>query len=279
MKKAIRERLRVKTPEQQLINRLRKEFEFSPAECRGVVEVAQESLASGNGVRVGQVKYIGVHKEARHGKPLEELAMKEVILSVDLGEDDQTVQSEQGGKALRQRRIMRMTEEALEQDVLLTQEDLGRILGSSSRTIRTDIKELRAAGYYVHTRGQDNDIGKGVSHKVWIIGLYLDGKTYAEICRQTRHSAEAIKRYIVSFGRLLLLKRSGIDDVKRLSVMLNQSEKLTKEYLDLFVGRKNGDRWPKRYVEMIEQLQALYPPKKKGVGGIARRNYRREGGW
>ena len=47
-----------------------------------------------------------------------------------------------------------------------------------------------------------------------------------------------------------------------LSRLLNQSERLTEEYLDLFGRYLNGDNWPQIYVDLLEQLRALYPSKK-----------------
>lgn len=166
---------------------------------------------------------------------------------------------------MRQYRILRLTEEAYEQGGLLTQEDLSRLLHVSSRTIRDDIKGLIKDGNTVHTRGYDHDIGPGLSHKTRIIDLFLEGHTYAEIIRVTRHSGHSVKRYILGFGRLLLLKNRGIDDVKHLSRLLSQSERLTGEYLSLFEKYVEGDHWPQVYVDLLEQLQALYPCKKKST--------------
>jgi DeoR/GlpR family transcriptional regulator of sugar metabolism len=45
-----------------------------------------------------------------------------------------------------------MTIEAMEQGAL-TREDLSRILDSDVKTIRNDIKKLKADGFAVHTRG------------------------------------------------------------------------------------------------------------------------------
>ena len=171
----------------------------------------------------------------------------------------------QGFQSLRQLRILRLTDESYVQGGLLTQEDLGRLLQVSSRTIRNDIHELQRDGNVVHTRGYDHDIGRGISHKSRIIDLYLSGLTYAEIMRRTRHSAFSIKRYVYSFSRLLLLLSHDMSDISEISRLLHQSERLTKEYLAIFNKHKSGDHWPPVYVELLEQLRALYPAKKKAI--------------
>ena len=81
--------------------------------------------------------------------------------------------------------------------------------------------------------------------------------------RKSRHSAFSIKRYESSFGRLLLLLDHGLEEVQEMSRLLCQSERLTKEYLEIYENHKEGDKWPQIYVELLDQLKALYPSKKK----------------
>ena len=191
--------------------------------------------------------------------------MQEVELTLDGGIEDLDVLRKQGSKGLRQLKILRLSEEAYQQGGLLTQEDIGRLLQVSSRTVRADIVELQKDGNTVHTRGNEQDIGRGQTHKSRIVELYLQGYTYDEIMRRTRHSPHSIKRYVSNFGRLLLIKNHGVENISEISRLLHQSERLTKEYITLFEKYKKGEHWPKVYVELIEQLQALYPAKKKGV--------------
>ena len=101
-----------------------------------------------------------------------------------------------------------------------------------------------ADGNFVHTRGCDHDIGRSLSHKARIVDLYLSAFTYDEIMRRSRHSVHSIKRYVCTFGRVLLLLSRDVTSVKEISRLLNQSEKLTREYLALFDKYKEGDRWP-----------------------------------
>lgn len=255
-----------KTPEQVFINSLRKEYELSPAESRGVLELAKECLFGTIPQTLGKIKFLVASRKAKHGKPLSEQDLIEVELTLDNGVEDLNVLKQLGSQALRQLKILRMGEEAYDQEGDVTQEDLARILQVTSRTIRKDIKELISDGNIVHSRGFDRDIGRSISHKTCIIGLYLSGSTYEEIIRKTRHSAFSIKRYICSFGRLLLLLSHGMSDIKELSRLLVQSERLTQEYLDIFESHKeDGDKWPEVYLELLEQLKSLYPAKKKST--------------
>ena len=254
-----------KTPERVFINSLRKEYELSPAESAGILELAKVCLFGQLPHSLGRLKFLCASRKAKHGKPLSEQEMVRVTLTLDDGIEDLEVLKVQGFKALRQKKVLRLTDEAYEQGGLLTQEDLARLLQVSSRTIRSDIAELIADGNTIHTRGFDHDIGRSISHKTRIVDLYLSGYAYAAIMRQTRHGAHSIKRYVSTFGRLLLLLNHDITDLSELSRLLNQSERLSREYLLLFEKHKKGDKWPAVYVELLEQLKALYPAKKKSV--------------
>lgn len=252
-----------KTPEQVFVNSLRREFELSPAESLGVLELARDCLFGEIPQTLGKLRFLCASRKAKHGKPLGEQDMVRVELTLDGGISDLDVQRTQGSKALRQLKILRLSEEAYYQGGLLTQEDLGRLLQVSSRTIRSDIAELVADGNFIHTRGFDHDIGRSLTHKSRIIDLHLQGFTYDEIMRKSRHSAHSIKRYVMSFGRLLLLLSRDVNSPKELSRLLSMSERLVNEYLELFEKYKQGDHWPACYVELLEQLKALYPSKKK----------------
>ena len=263
-----------KTAEQVFINSLRKEFELSPAESAGILELAKVCLFGDFPKTLGRMKFLCASKKAKHGKPLSEQDMVRIILTLDDGIEDLSVSKDQGPSSLRQKKILRITDEAYEQGGLLTQEDLGRLLQVSSRTIRSDIQALIRDGNTVHTRGFDHDIGRGISHKTRIVELFLSGYAYAEIMRRTRHSAHSIKRYVSTFGRLLLIINHDIRDISEISRLLNNSERLTREYLILFEKFKKGDKWPAAYVELLEQLKALYPSKKKStkLGGQSDEN-------
>ncbi|MBK8167974.1 MAG: DUF1670 domain-containing protein [bacterium] len=102
-----------------------------------------------------------------------------------------------------------MTEEAVDQEGVLTQEDLARLLQTGVRTVRRDVAQLRSEGHWVPTRGAVQDTGRGQSHKAKIVEMYLQRMTYSEIARRARHSASSIKRYVQTFGRGWCCGRMG----------------------------------------------------------------------
>jgi hypothetical protein len=219
------DRLAVKTPEAAFLHVLRREFNFSSRVSRELLSTAQEMLVGGvpsSAVRPGQVRLVVASLKAPFGPPLAETNKVEVTLTVDAGAEDAQVKERDGAEGLRQGRILRLTEEALEQGGVLTQEDLARALSVNTRTIRRDVKVLKATEHLVQTRGFVKGVGRGQTHKVQAIELRLDRKGYDEIARRIHHSSQAIKRYVSMFLRIVVLHRQGAT-VKEISFLTQSS--------------------------------------------------------
>lgn len=116
---------------------------------------------------------------------------------------------------------------------MLTQEDLARVLGVDRRTVVRDVKVLKAAGHLVQTRGAVKGVGRGQTHKVRIIELWLDREGYEKISRWMHHSPQAIKRYVSIFLRVVLLHRQETP-VKEIAFLTQASVRLVKDYLAVY---------------------------------------------
>ncbi|QQK77821.1 DUF1670 domain-containing protein [Salicibibacter cibarius] len=100
----------------------------------------------------------------------------------------------------------------------------------------------------MQTRGAYHDIGPTLSHKVWIVGLYLQYLTYSVIARRTRHSISAIKRYLRDFGRVVTCSKKGLTAAET-AHMAGISERLANEYVALY-----RDYNIPEYADRIEDL-------------------------
>src|SRR6056297_1608016 len=214
MSKTKLERVTVKTLDSQFAYVLENYFEFSPKQAAAIVETANDiyqlqhydpSVHLAN----NKIARTVISKKAKHGPKLEDLPKVQIALTKSINKEDKQLFRIEDKASLRRAKILRMTEEALDQGGLLTQEDLADILEVSTRTIRRDIKKLKSDGFEVLTRGTFQDIGPGVSHKIKIVKLYLEYNTYSDIQRKTRHSPAAIKRYITNFSQVLLAVKNG----------------------------------------------------------------------
>jgi len=266
-------RMAVKTREQQFVNVLQSEFEFSHAVAQEVLAAAQEVLLPGsNGESVrhkpGQISQIVAAVQAPHGRPLADSEMVEVVWTVDAGPEDAEVHRKLGREALRQARILRLTGEAVEQGGLATEEDLAQALQVDPRTIRRDIRALRADGHLIPTRGKVKGIGRGQSHKVVIVELYLHRHTYEDIQRRTRHSLAAIKRYVTWFGRVVLLQQRGLTEGE-MAFMLGISTGLVHQYVEL-LARCQGAEEQAVVEDLVARLSGERGARGEGKGGSRR---------
>ena len=245
-------RLAEKTVERQFLYELEYDFELAPATSRAVLSAAQQVflpfIADGQ-ILEGQMRITVVSFKERSGKPLSAMKKVGVVVTVDGGMEELAVQKRFGVVGLRRFRLLRMTEECVDQGGVLTQEDLARLLQTDVRTIRRDIAFLRGEGHWVPTRGTIQEIGRGQSHKAKIVEMYLRRLTYSEIVRQSRHAPSSVKRYVETFGRVMVLWEKGICDVGEIAYVVGISVRLAEEYLQL---RQRYDR--PEYQDRLEEI-------------------------
>ncbi|MCL7414395.1 MAG: DUF1670 domain-containing protein, partial [ANME-2 cluster archaeon] len=153
------------------------------------------------------------------------------------------------------KRIKRISNEAFNQGALLTQADIAILLGESTKTIMRHIAELEKKNVLVPTRGKWKDIGPGVSHKKRILELYLKGDEYTDIERKTKHTGEAIMRYVKDFARLMVLTEEGFNNTE-LRIITGLSEKTIMEYKDIIETYSTQD-----YQERRDQLHDMFRKK------------------
>jgi hypothetical protein len=258
------DRLAIKTPEASFLHVLQHEFNFSLRVSQELLSTVQEILIGSRpatAVRPGQIRLVVAGLRAPFGPPLAETEKVEVTLTVDDWAEDAKVKEREGTERLRQGRILRLTEEALEQGGVLTQEDLGQALGVSRRTIARAVKALRAEGHLVQTRGAIKGVGRCQSHKVRIIELWLDRQGYDKIARWMHHSPQAIKRYVSTFLRIVLLHRQGTG-VSEIAFLTQSSERLVKDYLGVYEAALTV---PHRKEKLEEELARVTTWQRGGI--------------
>ena len=264
------ERLAEKTVERQFLHELENDFELAPATSRALLSAAQQvllSCACKDEVREGQMLVTVVSSREPAGKPLAAMKKRSVVLTVDGGLEDLAVLRQHGSTGLRRVRVLRMTEEAMDQGGVLTQEDLARLLQTGVRTVRRDVAQLRADGHWVPTRGTVQDTGRGQSHKAKIVEMYLQRMTFSVICRRAHHSAEAIKRYVQMFGRVLVLWENGIRDTAEVAFVAGISERLAGDYLNLR-QQDSTAQYADRLEEISRQVRRSLTRNSEEKGGL-----------
>ena len=243
-----------KTVEHHFVRTLIEEFQFAPRVAQAVLAEAQESLMSaGKEPGTGQIRVILTQRRAGHGQALTKTASREVLWTINAGAEDQQILTAHGRQALRQARIMRLLDEALDQGAAATQEDLALALNVGMRTIKRDCKELAAQGVYLPTRGNLQGIGRGQTHKALIVGRWLRGETYDQLMLSTRHSLTCIRRYIQSFVRIVELHEQGFS-LNQIARLVEHSEALVQEYLAVY-HQNDSPECRERLTEQLTRLR------------------------
>jgi len=245
------------TKEQMFCLRLRDGFNLAPITASAILELSEDFfLNSRSGVRDGQMLYLAISEEEGPGKSILDAKHNEIILTLD-DPEDMEVYGTHGLSAYRQHVILRIAQEAREQNALLTIKDLVKILKSSYSTIKRDMKSLRDRGFYVPLRGIVRDIGPS-SHKTKIVELYVKGYTPSEIKRSTNHSLKSIERYNRDFSRVAILTERG-ESIDNIRLIVGISERLVKEYHELYRKYKDGEH-KQRIEELVSNITVYEPP-------------------
>ena len=124
------------------------------------------------------------------------------------------------------------------------------------RTIRRDVKELKKIGLVLATRGQQKDIGPGVSHRAIAIRHWLEGKEPVEVAGQIKHSIAAVENYLQKFKRTAFLKQKGFTDFE-IALTVGISVCAAKTFCGLYEEYRNKAFFRQR-VEEINLVGGQY---------------------
>jgi hypothetical protein len=237
----------------QIYTELHNDYAFPRAVCRSLSELFESyfDLYLGSKRKEGQIIFHAVSKDVPPGVPVEEMHLVPVRLT--LYEPGDCTASTQ--EVLLRNRIIRISDEAFNQGALLTQADIAILLGESTKTITRHISKLEKNSKVIPTRGKWKDIGPGVTHKKQILELYLRGDEYTDIERKSRHTGEAIMRYIKDFARILILTEEGYNETE-LRVITGLSDKTIREYKELVEPFSKEE-----YKDRFDQLRAIFRKK------------------
>jgi hypothetical protein len=211
---------------------------------------------------LGRVKLLVVAAHEPAGKSLEECQKVPVLLTLDAGADDAEVRAYYGIAALRRARLLRLCVEAREQGGLLSYEDLAyRLFNCGVRTLVRDVAQLRREGLVVPTRGQQQDIGPGQTHRVQAVRLFLEGHEPMEIARRLYHALSSIENYLTAFARVVFLANKGYGD-DEIAFVLRRSSALVSAYRQLAEKWGSKRTAKARFHELLDQFGQASAPKK-----------------
>jgi hypothetical protein len=207
-----------------------------------VVVKVRETYRDPYSMEVGQTLWIGVDVGDRpsYGKKASNITFKPVILSPVSKDDLRLMGNGHTRREVREQQIARLFQEAYDQGAVLTNVDVGMLVGVSPATIGKQVHEwMEREGKVLPTRGIVHDLGPTMTHKRIIIKRYLEGHLVPEVARMTNHSEEAVERYLKAFRKVRMLK-DRLDSTKDIARTLEMSEHLVKEYLRILEEYEGG---------------------------------------
>lgn len=225
----------------RLANELKISFGNSPAVAQAIAQKADEIYTSeGNLTTPGTLLYSTTDVSEPSGKPLNMCKRTAVKLTIWKDSDDKIKDMKQKKKEI----LQRITQEAYDQDGLLTIEDCERILLTSQRTLKQYVSEFKKQQIYLPLRGYVHSTGRGQTHKNEIICYYLDGMNFVDIQFKTYHSIAAITRYITLFQRIVICKVKQNMKLNDIATVVNASPELVEQYLKIYekYSQEDNDR-------------------------------------
>lgn len=215
-------------------------------------------------IHYGQLVWMAVPIEQRPKKyqSIAETPMKPVVLTFVSDDDIAHIAHGFRTKALRKNRIKRWTDEAFDQGALLTQLDLAMLLGLCDAVVSQYVNEIQKEGTMLPTRGNIHDMSGAITHKREIITLYLEGYFTPEIAIKTKHSNEAVDRYIRDFNRVQVLWKHGITELDMISQLSRLAKRVAQQYIDLLPDKMKNNMSKNNQQERLDFLKSdanFYP--------------------
>lgn len=203
---------------------------FSPARAELLADAVEEAARHRSSAKrgPGDVVFWAVGHDEPAGKPLDECRLVATTLPFYVADEDHVSRGTVGD--LKIHKAIRLATYARRQGGLLSSADLGFLLGMAASSLQ---KAIARSKVFVPTRGNIADIGPGISHKVQIVTLYVEGHTEPQIVSRTHHSYESVSSYINDFSRVMVLvdQKLAAQHVRK---VLRMSAKLVNEYTELY---------------------------------------------
>jgi hypothetical protein len=201
-----------------------------------VLEVVGQHMRTAESVQHGQCLWMGISVDdppARR-KRIRNTDLVPVILDLSTAEDIQAILDRKAASERMLSKAIRLCEQAHAQGALLSNADLSVIMNRSDSQIATLLAaHERKTHKVVPRRATLHDVGTGLTHKRIICWKrYAEGKSSEQIAIETRHSIEAVDRYLGDFDRVRNCRKQGMTQ-EQIAFTLEHGVNLVKQYLEI----------------------------------------------
>lgn len=234
--------LREKTLKNALSHRIHQEFpRLGGPRLRSlcaemILEVVNEHLRPQEHLCHGHVLWLAVSIDdpPRRHQRIAETDLVAVVLELSANEDIEQRLERQSREQRLLHKALRLCRQAHQQGGLLSNCDLAELLNTDDTRIAHVLAAYEKQNKeVVPRRATLHDVGTGLTHKAIICRKrYLEGKESQQIARETRHSLEAVDRYLGQFDRVRHCRQQGFSP-EETAFTLGCSVSLVREYLGI----------------------------------------------
>lgn len=201
-----------------------------------ILDIFNDHVRPQSTVAHGQVLWMAVsiddppHRYQR----IQETDLVPVILDLSVVQDVQRRIDRAAPSERLLRKAVRLCRQAHKQGGLLSNCDLAELLSTDdSRIAQLLAQHERDTQKIVPRRATVHDVGTGLTHKAIICWKrYAEGKEPSQIARETRHSLQAVDRYLGQYDRVRHCRKRGME-ARETAHILRCSVALVKQYLDI----------------------------------------------
>jgi len=130
--------------------------------------------------------------------------------------------------------MVKLLKSAKQQGGLLSGAELSMLMNRSLTSIRKYLDAYtKKTKEILPLKGYVLDQGSLPTHKGIVISLYEQGESPADIVLNTKHSQDAVDRYIKQYDQIKKLIRKGMDEVA-IKEITGRSMKVVREYIKLY---------------------------------------------
>lgn len=183
-------------------------------------------------LKPGQVLWNALDKDTR-GDSSKRRYVPVILTVIDENDVNQLVEGVYMS-TIAQNSIARMTEEAYNQGGILSMRDIGLLTLRQTTSVSSIRKKYEAKHNksLPHT-GNMHDMGSCVSHKESIVKkVVLEKKDPAVVANETKHTQNAVDRYLNDFNRVRSLYQLE-DDIERISSITGIAKYVVNQYLEI----------------------------------------------
>jgi len=190
-------------------------------------------------VRPGQMVWLGVPIDLpreKLGKPMRDLPLKPILLTVLTEQDVQELIVARGWKAqltLRCQRTARLFQEAVAQGTTLPYADVAAVYGLGLQAVKNDVGRWEAQHpEHLPHRGRVHGIGPTTSRKAEIVESLLQGQQIPEVARLHHHAVHNVERYYQGYNAVEVAC-GYCDDLDQMAVMAGLKRHVVEQYYAL----------------------------------------------